>query len=168
MSTEHWTGQGWGLWLRTPSWRSQGNLEEVSNGRIIFGQIITPRETGPKKGDNFVRRARGLLGGTSKDSDMLGMVAQAWNLTLGSVPLPHPLLLSIHLLPPPSSPSLPPAPISLVFCTHTNQFRRCKMESYFNLLIDFRGHNPCLKMPRTAVIYTRTTVTGLGLTEKAE
>lgn len=42
------------------------------------------------------------------------------------------------------------------------------MESYFNLLIDFRGHNPCLKMPGTAVIYARTTVTGLGLTEKAE
>lgn len=27
------------------------------------------------------------------------------------------------------------------------------MESYFNLLIDFRGHNPCLKTPGTAVIY---------------
>lgn len=42
------------------------------------------------------------------------------------------------------------------------------MESYFNLLIDFRGHNPCLKTPGTAVIYARAAVTGLGLTEKAE
>lgn len=38
--------------------------------------------------------------------------------------------------------------LSLCFFNKKNQFRKNKMRTYFNLLIHFRGHNQCLKMPR--------------------